>query len=78
MGGVSFDLEATPLDADGYDGALLWRGECSDDDIGSSGGVSWFDLHVEGGAGVDVYSRRKAKNRFLLGVVAEEAFQHLH
>lgn len=76
--GVSFDFEATPLDPDGHDGALLRGEEGGDDDVGSGGGIFGLHLHVEGGARADVDSGGKAERGLLSGLLAEEAFQHLH
>jgi hypothetical protein len=78
MRGVGFDFEAAPLDSDGDDGALLRGEEGGDDDVGGSGGIFGLYLHVESGAGVDVYSGGEAECGLLSGLLAEEAFQHLH
>jgi hypothetical protein len=76
--GVSPDLEAAPVDADGDDGAQLCGGEGSDDDVGGGGGISRLDLNEEGGLRADLDSRSKTKRRLLFRVLEEQTFQHLH
>lgn len=77
MHALRLDLEATPLDPDGYDGAMRLRSECGNDDVGSGCRILRLDLDIEGRLRTDDYFGNEF-DKGLLFLILEEPVQHLH